>query len=531
MHQRLQTMPASKRGWNNARQNQAIDQAILPKSHLLHHSTSDAWHKLCTTCRAGLQRRKAARAGSTDLEVRQIPHASFGAGIRLDTEDCHLEAVDEQHVQYYAGARYDLIAVDNGMGWNFSEPIADKRTSTVKHTMRLARSADENYKTIASDSAGEFCKAARQFDMDFVPSVPYRSTTNPIERIIQTFGDRRRNCMVHAGATPLFRPFATRWAAAVHNLFVPVVRYHGVGDQREAVTATPQVHRHGVEHARWTEDNFPLFGQALTVVLPKELQSNARRTQARGSGAIFLYQLCVHGKYSGAYVVALLEPLIMRGQLRALATLDVEIPPGAARFPMKEMLRAAEAMRHSKQNINSMMTDENFYHDVMFEIGTGAGAKSDVDITSQFSLLPDAHIQSEAVLNCLDDLGHATNANTPRPHARERLASFFSPHSMDIDDPPVEPMPTAPPVSGVAPPAVADETEAAALREWLRLSEQYEQADSYGAGENAKGVKCRRRRGSRRPSDILPEAWANMGAAQKDRAEESVAARRVLLRS
>ena len=157
-------------------------------------------------CQAGLQRRKAARAESTDLEVRQIPKAPFGACIRLDSEDCHLEAVDEQHVQYFEGLRYDLIAVDNGTGWNFSELIADKRTSTVKHSMRLARSIDEKYKNIASDSAGEFCKAARQLDMDFKPSVPYRSTTNPIERIVQTFGDRRRNCMVHAGATPFFRP-------------------------------------------------------------------------------------------------------------------------------------------------------------------------------------------------------------------------------------------------------------------------------------------------------------------------------------
>ena len=159
--------------------NRAIDQGMLPKSHLLTHDTKDRFHKYCTTCRAGLQRRKAARADSTDLEVRQVPKAPFGACIRLDTEDCHLEAVDE-HWQYFDGQRYDLIMVDSGTGWNFSTPVGDKRTSTVKQAMRLARTVDEKYKIIASDSAGEFCKAARQLDMDFVPSVPYRSTTNPI---------------------------------------------------------------------------------------------------------------------------------------------------------------------------------------------------------------------------------------------------------------------------------------------------------------------------------------------------------------
>ena len=87
-------------------------------------------------------------------------------------------------MQYFEGLRYDLIAVDSGTGWNFSFPVADKRTSTVKQALRLARSHSESLKVIASDSAGEFCKAARQFEMDFLPSVPYRSTTNPVERIV-----------------------------------------------------------------------------------------------------------------------------------------------------------------------------------------------------------------------------------------------------------------------------------------------------------------------------------------------------------
>ena len=118
-------------------------------------------------------------------------------------------------MQYFEGLGYDLIAVDSGTGWIFSTPVVDKRTSTVKKSLRLARSNSESLNAIASDSAGEFCKAARQFDLDFLPYVPYRSTTNPVERIVQTFGDRRRNALV---LTPFFRPFATRWAAAVHNL-------------------------------------------------------------------------------------------------------------------------------------------------------------------------------------------------------------------------------------------------------------------------------------------------------------------------
>ena len=95
--------------------NQVIDQGLLPKSHLLHHDSKDSWHKVCTTCRAGLQRRKAAKAGSTDIEVRHVTKSPFGSHVRLDTEDCHLEALDEQ-MQYFDGLRYDLIGVDSGTG-------------------------------------------------------------------------------------------------------------------------------------------------------------------------------------------------------------------------------------------------------------------------------------------------------------------------------------------------------------------------------------------------------------------------------
>ncbi len=137
-------------------------------------------------------------AGSTDLEIRQVPKSPFGSCVWLDTEDCHLEALDES-MQYFDGLRYDLIAVDSGTSWNFSTPVVDKRTTTVQKSLGLARSNSESLKAIASDSAGEFCKAARQFDLDFLPSVPYRSTNNPVERIVQTFGDRRWNALCMQG--------------------------------------------------------------------------------------------------------------------------------------------------------------------------------------------------------------------------------------------------------------------------------------------------------------------------------------------
>ena len=63
-----------------------------------------------------------------------------------------------------------------------------------------------------------------------------------------------------------------------------------------------------------------------------------------------------------------------------------------------------------------------------------------------------------------------------------------------------------------------------------RLRTQLTNSSSYGAGVNSMGKPCRRRADSKRPSDVLPEAWANFGDAQRDRIEEDFAAKRQLLR-
>ena len=66
----------------------------------------------------------------------------------------------------------------------------------------------------------------------------------------------------------------------------------------------------------------------------------------------FLYPHAAHGKYTGTYVVALLDPLVYQGRLRALASLDVRVPPGPVEFPLKEMFQTARAMKFSKHKMN-----------------------------------------------------------------------------------------------------------------------------------------------------------------------------------
>ncbi len=162
----------------------------------------------------------------------------------------------------------------------------------------------------------------------------------------------------------------------------------------------------------------------------------------------------------------------------------------------------------------------------MFSIGDGAGTKFNVDITSEFALLPDASIRYEPAADALADLGHASSAYTPRPHAAPidpscDPAEFLdeSMHDAEVSEAP-EP-----------PGATPDATLSAALTELNNLRDALKTALTYGAGTNAQDKKARLRKGSKRPSHILPEAWANMSNKQRAQAEVDIAAKRQIIRA
>ena len=57
-------------------------------------------------------------------------------------------------------------------------------------------------------------------------------------------------------------------------------------------------------------------------------------------------------------MVAMLDPLIYQGRIRVLASLDVRVPQGPPRFPLKEMLHTARAMKFAKHKMNDLLKDE-----------------------------------------------------------------------------------------------------------------------------------------------------------------------------
>ena len=159
----------------------------------------------------------------------------------------------------------------------------------------------------------------------------------------------------------------------------------------------------------------------------------------------------------------------------------------------------------------------------------------DVNICSEFELLPDASIKIDQSMEDINDLGHASHSAAPIPtNNREKSSeavmleeSLFDGLAGDTEtsDRNREAEQADQPEGATLSPE-----EAAALAEMSRLTTAPAAASSYGAGTNAAGKPARRRPDSARPSDILPEAWADMSLVLKKSVEIEYGAKRTLLR-
>ena len=172
----------------------------------------------------------------------------------------------------------------------------------------------------------------------------------------------------------------------------------------------------------------------------------------------------------------------------------------------------------------------------MFSLGTGAAIKLDVDISSEFELLPGATIKIDQSMDDINDLGHASHSATPIPtDNREKSSeavmaeeSFFDELAASNSESSNRDREAE--HADIPEGAVLSPEETAALAEMSRLKTALASASSYGAGVNAKGKPARRRSDSARPSDILPEAWADMGPVLRKSVEIEFGAKRSLLR-
>ena len=165
--------------------------------------------------------------------------------------------------------------------------MRSKKVPDVTDTLRNYRRHSEKLSRVISDRANELVKAAKSEDADALPLVPHRPQGNRLEREIETIGDRLRAAMIHAGTPPRLRPFASRYCSDMFKLFKQVAKEVGAGDDKKVEFASPNVHRFGSDPP-WNADDVPIFGQTLTVVMPKVDQDNSRRTKSRGTPVIFL---------------------------------------------------------------------------------------------------------------------------------------------------------------------------------------------------------------------------------------------------
>ena len=217
----------------------AIDESLLPASHLQVHDTSDQWAQFCSTCRAVLQRRKAAKRNSGPYNTEQsIAKAPYGEQLWLDTTD-----YQQAGVKPIGQFRYDLASWDAGSGWLSFMPIRSKAVPSVTATLRSYRRHSESLASVISDKANELVKAARQENADALPLVPHRPQGNRLEREIESHGDRLKACLIHAGVPPKFRPFASKYVSDVYCLFKQVPRLVGEGEEAAVQYASPYHHR------------------------------------------------------------------------------------------------------------------------------------------------------------------------------------------------------------------------------------------------------------------------------------------------
>ena len=151
-------------------------------------------------------------------------------------------------------------------------------------------------------------------------------------------------------------------------------------------------------------------------------------------------------------------------------------------------------------------------------------------------MLPGTTIKIDQSIDDINDLGHASHSATPIPTDNRKNASkaviaeetFFDELATpDADNPDLEHESDH---ADVPEGAVLTPEETAAVVEMDRLRKALASASSYGGGVNAKGKPARRRSDSTRPSDILPEAWADMSPVLKKSTEVEYGAKRTLLR-
>ena len=145
----------------------------------------------------------------------------------------------------------------------------------------------------------------------------------------------------------------------------------GSGEERIELKSPFEWRRHfdGTAQNPWTSiDEIPHFGSIVSVVIPRELQTSSRKTEARGIPAIMM-GIYEHkgGVPDRSIIVAPLEKLLNTGRVTFMRTKDFRKPKIVA-FPMKELRDQLKAVR-SAPRVNQLLADE--YAERLWHIGEG----------------------------------------------------------------------------------------------------------------------------------------------------------------
>ena len=306
--------------------------------HRRFHFSDDLSSK-CPVCRAGLQRRKAAKRESGGNNSQVLKKAgSFGDEILLDTIDYSRGG----RRCFWGGLRYDLALRSSYTGWICFIPLPNNKASTIRSALRRARRHWETLKVVSGGNAEELLKAGRAEGADALPGVPYRPQANRIERDIEMLSDRVRTQFVQSRLPPYLRPFISRYCSDIHNLFGVATFLDAQG---QTCSASPFYHRFQ-RHPNVELSSIPHLGELVSVVKPKALTTSDDRTKPRGLPFLFLGLWSAHSTYDNSWIVLCLTTLLKEGKTRILRTRDVRRLPNASdapKFPLRELADAYDA--------------------------------------------------------------------------------------------------------------------------------------------------------------------------------------------
>ena len=296
----------------------------IPASHYATHD--DEYSHVCSECIAAKQRRNYARGQDPERKVSasEVGHVTvdwFDTGPRL---------------KVFGSSRYSLYCRD---AKSHKRSLIQCRSKQTKSVVKAVNRCIGNGKLVqlCGDNAPEFHEASHEMTgKDLAASIPYRPTSNSIERDILNLTDAIKVSLLTSGLEPYYSHLAGRcWA---QNMNVSKT-YPELGNLSPHDFLNPK---------RPFKQVAQPFGRNCTVVPPKALLNSSDKPLPRGREAIFV-GWHEHDSYmDGSCYIMFLDAVVDKTKrLSILRTRDIRFPK-TLDFPVRRLREAQRELQFAQ---------------------------------------------------------------------------------------------------------------------------------------------------------------------------------------